>query len=137
MIQLHGKLDGSNYMELIAAAERLYNGGDRNLLIDLSNLSYLSSAGIVALHKVAKLFHGQKQFVEEDGWSAYRAVARDLDSDPQPHVKLTGLSNKVRGVLDMVGFSGFFEIYDSIPQAVASFRPPKVEDDTRPLTYRS
>ena len=58
ILQLDGKLDGSNYMQLVEEAKSNYGDGVRDLLIDLSRLSYLSSAGIAAIHKTALLFRG-------------------------------------------------------------------------------
>jgi anti-sigma B factor antagonist len=137
MVKISGKLDGSNYSELVTAAGGIYADGDRNLLLDLSGLTYISSAGIVALHKVAKIFSGHKQVKDDDGWSAYREARRDLDNAPQANLKLASLNSQVRGVLDMTGFSRLFEIYDDLPQAVASFSPPRMEGKNPPATYRS
>jgi hypothetical protein len=121
VMQLQGKLDGSNYKDFIAEAEKLYDSGARDLLLDMSNLTYMSSAGIAALHSVALLFRGQKPMAEEEGWSTYRSLDRDRDSGPQAHVKLLVLNGKIHETLDMVGYSTFFEIYNDIHQAVASF----------------
>jgi len=121
VMQLKGKLDGSNYSDLIGQAEKLYQNGVRNLLLDLSGLSYMSSAGIVALHTIAMLFRGERRVDQEEGWSAYHAVARDRDSGPQAHVKLLGLNDQIHKVLDTVGIITFFEYYNDLHQAVASF----------------
>ena len=59
ILELDGKLDGSNYMQLVDEAARIYLNGARNLLIDLSKLTFLSSAGLAAIHKTALIFRGQ------------------------------------------------------------------------------
>ena len=41
VLQLTGKLDGSNYMQLVEEARRNYLNGVHDLLIDMSHLTYL------------------------------------------------------------------------------------------------
>jgi len=123
-IRLEGKLDGSNYMDLVNEAERLWETGTKDLLLDLSTLTYMSSAGLIALHTIASVFRGQKRIIDEEGWSAYRAIGRERGTGPQVHVKLFGITGNVHSVLDMAGYSTFFEIYTDLPTAVASFYKP-------------
>ena len=47
--RLQGDLDGSNYLDLIAAAKTAQQNGAKHLLIDLGGVPYMSSAGLVAL----------------------------------------------------------------------------------------
>ena len=132
VIHLHGELDGSNYMELIAEAKNVYKNGARDLLLDLSDLRYMSSTGIVALHSIAMLFRNQNPIVEEKGWAAFRALDRDRHKAPQLHVKLLGLNSNVRQVLEMVGFNAFFEIFTDNQRALASFGQSKSAGSTQP-----
>jgi anti-anti-sigma factor len=59
VMQLNGELDASNYTDVITRAQELYDEGVRDLLIDLSNVSYVSSAGLMSLHSVVLIFTGQ------------------------------------------------------------------------------
>lgn len=59
IIKLDGELDGQNYQDLIAKAREAHEGGARNFLLDLSGLTYVSSAGLVALHTVALMAGGE------------------------------------------------------------------------------
>jgi len=121
VIKLDGELDGQNYQDLIAKAREVYEGGSRNFLIDLSDLTYISSAGLVALHTVALLARGEALPDTEAGWSAIRSVGGAGNSGVQKHVKFFKPSNDVKSVLDMVGFSAAFEIYTDLDEAVNSF----------------
>jgi anti-anti-sigma factor len=121
ILGVQGKLDGSNYETLVTEAQKLYNNGTRDLVIDLSKLTYLSSAGISALHRVALLFQGKKMADLEEGWSAFHAIKRDRDGGVQKHVKLLNPTREVEKVLEMVGFSAFFEIHTERQDAVTSF----------------
>ncbi len=125
VLRLEGKLDGANYENLIEEAEKLLDAGTRDLLLDLSGLTFISSAGLVGLHQVALLFRGAKYPDHEDGWAAYHAINRDRSQGTQDHVKLLSPISAVRGVLEMTGFDSLFEIYDALPQALASFNQPK------------
>jgi anti-anti-sigma regulatory factor len=122
ILQVEGRLDGSNYGGLITEAQALYDAGRRDLVLDLTKLTYLSSAGISALHRVALLFQGKRSAELEEGWAAFRAMDRDRGTGTQQHVKLLNPTKEVRGVLEMVGFTAFFEIYADIHTAVASFQ---------------
>jgi anti-anti-sigma regulatory factor len=122
VLQVAGKLDGSNYKELVAKAEALVESGARNLLLDLGKLTFISSAGISALHRVALLFQGKKKVELEEGWAAFRAIERDGDSGVQKHVKLLNPNEDIIKVLELVSFTRFFEIHTDIDTAVASFQ---------------
>ena len=123
IMHLNGKLDGSNYKQLVEAARELYDAGCRDLILDLNQLSYISSAGISALHRVALLFRGQlMEAEEEEGWASYRAIANELNSNAQKHVKLFGLVENVQRSLEMVGFTSLFETYTDMNLAIASFQ---------------
>ncbi|RPJ19168.1 MAG: anti-sigma factor antagonist [Chloroflexi bacterium] len=121
LIKLDGQLDGQNYQELIAKAQESYNAGARDFLLDLSDLTYISSAGLVALHSVALMARGEALPDLEGGWSAYRSMGRSSEAGIQKHVKLLNPRSEVMGVLDMVGFGRLFEIYTNRDDAVNSF----------------
>lgn len=121
VLKLDGQLDGQNYQELITKAQELYATGTRDFLLDLSGLTYISSAGLVALHSVALLARGEELPDTEGGWSAYRSMGRSSEAGIQKHVKLLNPSSEVMGVLDMVGFGNVFEIFTDLDEAVKSF----------------
>ena len=121
VLKLDGQLDGQNYQELISKARELYSAGTRDFLLDLSDLTYISSAGLVALHSVALLSRGEELPDAEGGWSAYRSMGRSSEAGMQKHVKLLNPRSDVMNVLDMVGFGNVFEIYTSLDEAVNSF----------------
>ena len=121
ILQLSGKLDGSNYLQLVDEAKKNFSNGVLDLLIDLSQLTYLSSAGIAAIHKTALVFRGLAIPEEETGWTAYHAIDRDRDNGVQKHMKLLSPQPNVANTLDITGFKTLFEIYTDLDAAVASF----------------
>ena len=121
VIKLDGQLDGQNFQELITKAQELHSEGARDFLLDLSDLTYISSAGLVALHSVALMARGEELPDMEGGWSAYRSMGRSGEAGVQKHVKLLNPRSEIISVLDMVGFSSVFEIYTDREEAVNSF----------------
>jgi anti-anti-sigma factor len=120
VIHIKGDLDASSYLELVNTAQKLYNAGVRSLLLDLTDLDFISSAGLASLHIVTKLFRGEKTD-SEDGWGTYKEIDRDREAGMQSHVKLLNPSADIDNVLDTVGFKQFFEIYNDLSEAVQSF----------------
>jgi anti-anti-sigma regulatory factor len=127
ILHLDGILDGANYESLIDEAQKVYAAGARDLILDLGKLTFISSAGLGALHRVALLFQGKKHPAQDESWAAYRwaayrAIDRDHNRRTQEHVKLLSPTRQVREVLDLIGFSALFEISTDLHQAAASFR---------------
>jgi anti-anti-sigma factor len=126
ILHLEGTLDGSNHQDLLAEAKKQYSAGARNLLLDISKLTFISSAGLGALHQVALLFRGKKHPAQDETWAAYRWAAyrtmdREHQSTSQEHVKLFSPTKQVREVLDLIGFTSLFEIFTDFDQAINSF----------------
>jgi anti-anti-sigma factor len=122
ILHVEGRVDGSNYERLIAKAQELYMSGVRDLLLDLRKVSFMSSAGMSALHRTAKLFHGAVSTDLEEGWAEFRAMSRDRDTGFQKHVKLLAPPEPVCQTLELIGFTRFFEIFEDVNEAVASFQ---------------
>jgi len=122
IMHLEGKLDGANYESLINEAQDVFESGVRDLILDLSQLTFISSAGLAALHQVALLFRGEKHPGQDQGWAAFHSIDRDRGRGTEEHVKLFSPSDQVRELLDMIGFSSLFDIYTDLQQATASFR---------------
>jgi anti-anti-sigma factor len=120
VIHIQGDLDASSYLALVDTAQKLYNAGVRYLLLDLSDLAFISSAGLASLHIVTKMFRGERADTE-DGWGTYREFGRERESGFQRNVKLLKPSTDVDQVLETVGFKQFFEVYTDLDEAVKSF----------------
>ncbi|MBI5297884.1 MAG: STAS domain-containing protein [Chloroflexi bacterium] len=121
IVRVEGQLDGQNYQELISKARELYDAGTRDVLLDLGGLTYISSAGIVALHTIALLLRGEALPDPEQGWSAVKSVERTREAGIQKHVKLLDVRPEVNSVLEMVGLTAFFEAYTDRETALRSF----------------
>ena len=121
VLKLEGQLDGQTYQDLINKAREAYKAGWRDFLIDMSDLTYISSAGLVALHSVALLAKGEDLPDTDEGWSTYRSMGRSKEAGIQEHMKLLNPRPEVQSVLEMVGFSAVFKIFSNFDEAVKSF----------------
>ena len=121
VVKLEGQLDGQTYQNLINKAREAYKAGWRDFLVDMSDLTYISSAGLVALHSVALLAKGEELPDTDEGWAAYRSMGRSKEAGIQEHMKLLNPRPEVLSVLEMVGFSAVFKIFSDLDEAVKSF----------------
>ena len=121
LLRLQGDLDGSNYLDLVAATKTAQQNGAKYLLIDLTGVTYMSSAGLVALHSSVQLLRGEQPPDPAAGWSTLKSVALDTTSARQQLVKLLNPQPRVMRTLEMSGMNAFFEIYTDEAKATASF----------------
>jgi anti-anti-sigma factor len=122
ILRVQGDLDGSNYLDVIAKAKEAQQGGAKGLLLDLSGVPYMSSAGLVALHSAVQLLRGEQPPDPAAGWSTLKSVASSKPADgAQQFVKLLNPQPRVARTLEMSGMNVFFEAYTDETAALASF----------------
>lgn len=122
VMALDGELDASNYLRLVEDVRGLYESGTRNLLIDLANLSFIASSGLVALYSVVQVMNGEEPPDPEFGWSAFRAVGRGVeDGTIQTAVQLCGAQPAVAEVLQRTGLDRLFRVHPDRDSAVAAY----------------
>jgi len=120
ILSIHGALDASNYEDVISQARQLYSTGAHYLLLDLSDMIFMSSSGLVALHSIALLLRGAALLDPEMGWQAFHSMGHDRDSGAQPYVKLLNPQPKVMQTLQITGMTDFFEVYSDRQTAIDS-----------------
>jgi anti-anti-sigma factor len=122
VMALDGELDASNYLQLVDDVRRLYADGTRNLLLDLSDLSFIASSGLVALFSVVKVMNGEEPPDPEYGWGAFREVGRGVEAGTvQRNVQLCGAQPSVAEVLQRTGLDRLFVSHPDRESAVASY----------------
>jgi len=122
ILHLEGKLDRANYESLIDEAQEVYGNGVRDLLLDMSKLTFIGSAGLAALHQVALLFREVTTTHLDGGWGAFGTRERDRIMTEQEHVKLLYPPGQVLEELNLTGFGSLFEVFTDLTRAVDSFR---------------
>lgn len=121
ILHTHGDVDLASFQDLIVSAQRAYDEGARDILLDLSETPYMSSSGFVALQSIAAITRGVAPPDPEAGWAAFHAIDRDRASGLQAHFKLLNPQPRVDRVLEMSGFKRFLEVHTDLEAAVASF----------------
>jgi anti-sigma B factor antagonist len=98
MLEVSGRVDSTNAGQLGEVLNSQIDAGRYQLVIDLSRVQYMSSAGLremVAALKKVKQYNGD--------------------------LRIATPSDKVREVLDLAGLSAIFQIYPTQVDAVGSY----------------
>src|SRR6266498_2362742 len=112
-----GNLDASNFMEVLDKARELYNNPARNLIIDLSEVPYISSAGLIAIHQISLLYSGVPQEVEKNDKEIIRPDFTH-SSSARKHVKLLSPQPNVEKTIEISGFKLFFKVFNDLESAI-------------------
>jgi anti-anti-sigma factor len=121
IVSLDGELDASNYERVIEEVRGLYEAGDRTLLLDLSGLTFMASSGLVALHSVVQVMHGEEPPDLEGGWSAFHALSNAVEGGAkQTEVQLCGAQPAVARVLERTGLDRLFVSHPDRATAIAA-----------------
>lgn len=121
IMHIMGDVDSSSYTDVINKTQDVYDGGVRNLLVDLSKVPYVSSAGLMAFHTMARIFTGQPVQAKEGGRPSFRSINMKEDGVARERVKLFAPQPAVEQVLEMVGLTAFFHVFGDLETALRSF----------------
>ena len=102
ILELQNRVNLGNTKELEQAASQAYRNGARDMLIDLSKVPSITSAGIRSILVIHKL-------LSNSGLDKVR------------HLKLVCPTPHVRRVLDIAGLLDSIEVFASLEEAVKSF----------------
>jgi len=120
VLALAGELDASNYQELIDTGQNLYGEGVRTLVLDLSDLGYMSSSGVVAVHSLALVYRGEEPHDPEAGWQAFHAVQADADSGTRhDSLRIAAPNDDIDAMLDRTGINRFLPVFADRDSALA------------------
>jgi len=112
VFHLSGVLDASSEDTLYDQACQAYDSGVKYLLLDLSNLKHISSAGLRALHNIFK------KCTPEEEFEAARGSGEPYKS---PYFKLAAAPSEVYYVLNLAGFLHNIPFYPTLEEALNSF----------------
>ena len=102
IFHLRGWLDAQSEDEFVKWAEDAYQEGVRYLLLDLSELDTLTSAGMRAIQRVYKLYTAEEQ--------------------ENSHLKMAAAPPQVYHSLKITGFLKSIPMYESVLSAIDSFK---------------
>ena len=116
IVSLDGELDASNFEALVETVRGLYDNGARQLLLDLSDLRFMASSGLVALHSIVRIMHGEPPPDPEAGWSALHTAVEHT----QTEVQLCAPGPAVERVLARTGLDRMFMVHPDRATALAA-----------------
>lgn len=99
LVQVIGKLDSSTAPSLSAEFKKVMDNGDFRIVLDMSKLEFISSAGLWVLVNTQK---NCKRFNRGE-------------------LVLAEVPAKIRSALDLAGFLNYYRIFESTTEAVGSF----------------
>jgi anti-anti-sigma factor len=103
VFRISGWLDAQSEAQFLEAARLAYDAGARFLLVDMSDLDTLTSAGMRALQKVYQMFTPKEERMK---------VA---------HLKLCNAPPQIYNVLGITGFLQNIPMYESAEAALEAF----------------
>jgi len=117
LVHVHGNIDSSTYEAFEKRVEALVDEGARYLLIDLSHVAFLSSAGLRALNS---LFYKLRTLAPDGSDEEMKQGIRE-GTYHSTHLKLAGANKDVRQVLEISGFDMYLEVLPDVKTGLASF----------------
>ncbi|MBN1993421.1 MAG: STAS domain-containing protein [Anaerolineae bacterium] len=117
VFHLEGEIGADNYEQIQTQAQQAFAGGMRNLLLDLSEVTFISSAGFRALHYIFTLLRTD---APDENAEAMHKGLRD-GTFKSPHLKLFNPQANALKALKTAGFDMFLEIYYHRQKAIDSF----------------
>src|SRR5262245_35937723 len=108
VFHVSGWLDAQSEEQLLEAARVAYDGGARFLLIDMSELDTITSAGIRALQKLYLMYTPKE------------------DRLKLAHLKLCNAPPQIYNVLGITGFLQNIPMYESLDDAITSFGKDRI-----------
>ena len=112
-----GEIDVNTHEQLEQRARQEYAAGMRNLLVDLRGVTFLSSAGLRAIHGLFLLLRSDASG-ENDA-----AISRGLRDGTfkSPHLMLLSPQPVVLQSLSYAGFDMYLQIHHDLRKAVDAF----------------
>ena len=117
VFHVKGDIDGGSYLQLQTKAHEAFDNGAHNLVIDLTGVRFMSSAGIRMINDIFKLLRTDAPGESDE---AMRQGLKD-GTFKSPHLKLVNPTRNVLDVLKMAGIDMFVEVHRDLKEAMASF----------------
>jgi hypothetical protein len=117
VIHVKGDIDSNTYQQVQIEIDKSVAGGIHNILLDLSEVPFMSSAGIRVLNHT---FNELRGTLPQESDEAMRKGLRD-GTFKSPHLKLLSPTPRVLEVLKMSGVDMFLEIHNDYKAAINSY----------------
>lgn len=99
LVQVTGRVDSSTAPKMAETIEKIVNAGRYRIVVDMSKLEFISSAGLrvlIATQKACKRYN-------------------------RGELVIAGMPEHIKGVFDLAGFTPLFKSFDDVTSAVGYF----------------
>jgi len=113
ILHVGGHLHGSTEFQLLDYVRQVREDGTTHILLDLSKLEVLSSAGLRAIQNIFKLFTppSDVELIQKHGAEPYKS----------PYMKMVCPNQQIYYVLNITGFMQNLLIFNNMDEAIKSF----------------
>ena len=117
VLSIVGAIDSSNYEQLDQVADTQIKAGAQYILIDLTEVGFISSAGFRSFTKIFKELRSLSMDASD------QEMHKGINSGvyKSPYFKLFKPSRLVAETLKIAGFDMILEIHDNLKAAIASY----------------
>jgi anti-anti-sigma factor len=105
VFHIKGQIDANTSKNLEAKAAEAVGSGTHDLLLDLSDVTYMSSAGFRAVHSIYTMLNGDEQ----------------KGGQQISHLKLLNPSEDINRIIWTLGFNAFVSTHSDLKAAVGAF----------------
>ncbi len=119
IMQVRGNIDSATHEAFKTKADELIREGARHILVDLSQVPFVSSSGLRALHGILN----ELRRLQPDSKITETDLRLQIASGAykSPHLKLLNLSRETRIAFELSGFAMFIETFTDLKTALASY----------------
>jgi anti-anti-sigma factor len=117
VVHPEGNVDSSTYQSFQAQVDKLIDGGARYILVDLTHVPFVSSAGLRGFHEIFIRLHSLSS--DKNDEEMHRGIA--AGTYKSPHLKLLHPSKESAHALKLAGFDMYIESFKDFKTAISSF----------------
>ena len=125
VMRIIGAINAASYEKLQETAREVIERGTHDILLDLAEVPYISSA---AFRAIFYMFYALRTEAPEDSDAAIRNGVK-AGTYRSPHLKLARPTPRVEEILKLAGTDQLLEIYDDRQAALASFQSDRLKLD--------
>lgn len=117
VMHVNGNIDSATSGKFQSTAEELITAGARDLLVDLTQVYFVSSAGVRAILAIFNKLRDLSPDVSDED------MRKGINNGTYkfPHLKLLNPSKETMTTFNMTGLDMYIEIYTDLKTAVSSF----------------
>lgn len=119
VLHVDGNIDSSSSQTFQSKAKELIDSGASYILVDLSRVSFVSSAGLRALHTISNELRSRNPDTNLSDEQMKKGIS--AGTYKSPHLKLLNLSPATKAAFETSGFDMYIETFTNMKTAIASF----------------